>query len=283
MAVNCATLRGDNAMSTLFGHVKGAFTGALTARSGLLREADGGVLFLDEIAELGLDEQAMLLKAIEEKTFFPFGSDKEVHSDFQLIAGTHRDMRQWVAEGRFREDLHARINMWSFALPGLAQRREDIAPNVEYELHRFSSSKQMQIRFDKEARASYLAFACSSQAQWRGNFRELSSSIARMATLAEQGRITLSLVEEEIELLKESWQIATPQPEVNMDIDLFDRRQLETVLEVCRRCASLSEAGRELFAVSRQKKANPNDADRLRKYLARFGLSWESARSDQIQ
>ncbi|MCY3415181.1 RNA repair transcriptional activator RtcR [Citrobacter sp. BNK-39] len=283
VAVNCATLRGDNAMSTLFGHVKGAFTGALTARSGLLREADGGVLFLDEIAELGLDEQAMLLKAIEEKTFFPFGSDKEVHSDFQLIAGTHRDMQQWVAEGRFREDLYARINMWNFALPGLAQRREDIAPNVEYELHRFSSRKQMQIRFDKEARVCYLAFACSPQAQWRGNFRELSSSIARMATLAEQGRITLSLVEEEIALLKESWQITASQPELNMDIDLFDRRQLETVLEVCRRSASLSEAGRELFAVSRQKKANPNDADRLRKYLARFGLSWESVRSDQIQ
>ena len=283
VAVNCATLRGDNAMSTLFGHVKGAFTGALTARGGLLREADGGVLFLDEIAELGLDEQAMLLKAIEEKTFFPFGSDKEVQSDFQLIAGTHRDMQQWVAEGRFREDLYARINMWNFALPGLAQRREDIAPNVEYELHRFSSSKQMQIRFDKEARACYLAFACSPQAQWRGNFRELSSSIARMATLAEQGRITLSLVEEEIALLKESWQITATQPELNMDIDLFDRRQLETVLEVCRRSASLSEAGRELFAVSRQKKANPNDADRLRKYLARFGLSWESVRSDQIQ
>lgn len=283
VAVNCATLRGDNAMSTLFGHVKGAFTGALTARGGLLREADGGVLFLDEIAELGLDEQAMLLKAIEEKTFFPFGSDKEVQSDFQLIAGTHRDMQQWVAEGRFREDLYARINMWNFALPGLAQRREDIAPNVEYELHRFSSRKQMQIRFDKEARVCYLAFACSPQAQWRGNFRELSSSIARMATLAEQGRITLSLVEEEIALLKESWQITASQPELNMDIDLFDRRQLETVLEVCRRSASLSEAGRELFAVSRQKKANPNDADRLRKYLARFGLSWESVRSDQIQ
>lgn len=101
MAVNCATLRGDNAMSTLFGHVKGAFTGAVTPRAGLLREADGGVLFLDEIAELGLDEQAMLLKAIEEKTFFPFGSDNEAHSDFQLIAGTHRDMQQWVAEGAF--------------------------------------------------------------------------------------------------------------------------------------------------------------------------------------
>ncbi|MDL4615887.1 RNA repair transcriptional activator RtcR [Citrobacter amalonaticus] len=276
VAVNCATLRGDNAMSTLFGHVKGAFTGALSSRTGLLREADGGVLFLDEIAELGLDEQAMLLKAIEEKTFFPFGSDKEVHSDFQLIAGTHRDMPQWVAEGRFREDLYARINMWRFALPGLAQRREDIAPNVEYELQRFSRNRQNQIRFDKEARERYLTFACSPQAQWRGNFRELSSSVARMATLAEQGRITLTLVDEEIALLQESWGEARSQPELEMELDLFDRRQLETVLEVCRRSASLSEAGRELFAVSRQKKANPNDADRLRKYLARFGLSWEN-------
>jgi len=274
VAVNCATLRGDNAMSTLFGHVKGAFTGAATARAGLLREADGGVLFLDEIAELGLDEQAMLLKAIEEKTFFPFGSDKEVRSDFQLIAGTHRDMRQWVAEGRFREDLYARINMWSFALPGLAQRREDIAPNVEYELQRFATEAQSQVRFDKEARERYLRFADSPQALWRGNFRELGSSVARMATLAEQGRITLALVEEEILRLQESWQTATPLAAVGLD--LFDQRQLETVLEVCRRSASLSEAGRELFAVSRMKKAVPNDADRLRKYLTRFGLSWES-------
>ena len=279
VSVNCATLRGDNAMSTLFGHVKGAFTGALSARSGLLREADGGVLFLDEIAELGLDEQAMLLKAIEEKTFFPFGSDKEVHSDFQLIAGTHRDMRQWVAEGRFREDLYARINMWSFALPGLAQRKEDITPNVDYELQRFSRESQTQIRFDKEAREGYLTFACSSRALWRGNFRELSASVARMATLAERGRITQDLVLEEISRLQTDWQTDMPQPATCMEIDLFDQRQLETVLEVCRRSASLSEAGRELFAVSRLKKANPNDADRLRKYLARFSLSWESIRS----
>lgn len=276
VAINCATLRGDNAMSTLFGHVKGAFTGALTPRAGLLREADGGVLFLDEIAELGLDEQAMLLKAIEEKTFFPFGSDKEVHSDFQLIAGTHRDMRQWIAEGRFREDLYARINMWSFALPGLIQRREDIAPNIEYELGRFTREQQSQVRFDKEARERYLSFACSQQAVWRGNFRELSASITRMATLAEKGRITLAVVDEEIARLKAEWQTTGETTIVNQEIDLFDQRQLETVLDVCRTSTSLSEAGRMLFAVSRQKKANPNDADRLRKYLARFGLSWES-------
>lgn len=279
VAVNCATLRGDNAMSTLFGHVKGAFTGALQARSGLLREANGGVLFLDEIAELGLDEQAMLLKAIEEKTFFPFGSDKEVSSDFQLIAGTHRNMAEWVAAGRFREDLFARINMWTFRLPGLTERREDIEPNIDFELQRFSRSQKTQVRFDKEARAFYLAFACSPQTLWRGNFRELSASIARMATLADQGRITQALVEEEIERLRQHWQQGQPvstksSPKLS-HLDLFDQRQMETVIEVCRSSASLSEAGRRLFAVSREQKKQPNDADRLRKYLARFGLTWD--------
>lgn len=285
VAVNCATLRGDNAMSTLFGHVKGAFTGALQARTGLLREADGGMLFLDEIAELGLDEQAMLLKAIEEKRFLPFGSDKEVSSDFQLIAGTHRNLREWIAQGRFREDLYARINMWTFPLPGLAERREDIEPNIDYELQRFTRDHQTQIRFDKDARQRYLTFACSPQAAWRGNFRELGSSIARMATLAEQGRITTALVEEEITRLRANWQSDTPAtalspalPPELANIDLFEQRQLETVLDVCRTSHSLSEAGRRLFAVSRQQKQKPNDADRLRKYLARFGLSWEGLR-----
>lgn len=108
--VNCATLRGDGAASTLFGHRKGAFTGAAADRAGLLRTAHDGVL--------GLDEQAMLLKAVEEKRFFPMGSDKEVASNFQLIAGTNRDRRIDVAEGRFREDLFARINLWSYVLPG---------------------------------------------------------------------------------------------------------------------------------------------------------------------
>ncbi|WP_370635133.1 RNA repair transcriptional activator RtcR [Pantoea sp. DY-15] len=282
VAVNCATLRGDNAMSTLFGHVKGAFTGAQVARTGLLREADGGILFLDEIAELGLDEQAMLLRAIEEKRFFPLGADREVGSDFQLIAGTHRDMRQWVSEGRFREDLYARINMWTFRLPGLAERREDIEPNVEYELQQFMRSQQSQVRFDKDARIRYLGFACSGDAAWRGNFRELGASVARMATLAENGRITMLLVNEEIGRLQASWHpeegpaMALP---IEHEVDLFDRKQLETVIEVCRRSASLSDAGRKLFAISRQQKKQPNDADRLRKYLLRFDLSWEALQS----
>jgi transcriptional regulatory protein RtcR len=119
-------------MSTLFGHVKGAFTGALRDRAGVLRVADKGVLFLDEIGELGIDEQAMLLRALEEKTFLPLGSDREARSDFQLIAGTNQDLLAAVRQGRFREDLLARINLWTFTLPGLRSRPEDIEPNLQF-------------------------------------------------------------------------------------------------------------------------------------------------------
>jgi len=282
--VNCATLRGDGAMSALFGHSKGAFTGAQNAREGLLRAADGGMLFLDEIGELGLDEQAMLLKAIEEKRFFPLGSDKEVESDFLLIAGTHRDLRERVAEGLFREDLFARINLWTFDLPGLAGRREDIEPNIDFELERHAREQGRQVRFNAEARRRYLAFAISAEAAWRGNFRELSASITRMATLADSGRIDEELVLEEITRLRRAWGDAKMDgleellgERVN-ELDLFDRLQLTGVVELCRQANSLSEAGRLLFGVSRQAKAQPNDADRLRKYLARFGLEWSALR-----
>ncbi|WP_025804033.1 RNA repair transcriptional activator RtcR [Pseudomonas chlororaphis] len=279
--VNCATLRGDGAMSALFGHIKGAFTGAQNARDGLLRAADGGMLFLDEIGELGLDEQAMLLKAIEEKRFFPMGSDKEVDSDFLIIAGTHRDLRGRVAQGLFREDLYARINLWTFNLPGLAGRREDIEPNIDFELERHAREQGRLVRFNLEARRRYLAFASSSEAAWLGNFRELSASITRMATLADSGRIDEAQAEEEIERLRYAWGLSQEQDPLasllgdTAELDLFDRLQLQAVIEACRQADSLSDAGRKLFGVSRQTKAQPNDADRLRKYLARFGLDWK--------
>lgn len=284
--INCATLRGDAAMSTLFGHVKGAFTGAQQARAGLLRSADGGLLFLDEIGELGLDEQAMLLKAVEEKRFLPVGADVEATSDFQLIAGTHRDLRRMVAAGDFREDLYARINLWTYALPGLAERSEDIEPNLDFELERFGDEQGEQVRFNVEAKRRYLAFATSAQAAWAGNFRELSASITRMATLADSGRITEAIVEQEVTRLRGTWSpddndfnyLDALLGERMAELDLFDRVQLERVVEVCRGSASLSDAGRTLFAVSRQGKKQPNDADRLRKYLARFGLDWEEIR-----
>lgn len=279
--VNCATLRGDQAMSALFGHRRGAFTGAQSERQGLLRAADGGLLFLDEIAELGADEQAMLLHAIEEGRFLPVGADQEVASRFQLIAGTHRDLRSEVAAGRFRDDLYARINLWTFRLPGLAERREDLAPNLDFELERFAREQGSRVRFNTEARRRYLAFGSDPATPWRGNFRELGASITRMATLADGGRIGEADVDEEIQRLRAQWQ--TPQTNDGLDallgseaaqLDRFDRVQLAEVVRVCRAAPTLSAAGRELFAVSRQGKAQPNDADRLRKYLARFGLDW---------
>jgi len=287
--VNCATLRGDGAASTLFGHRKGAFTGAASERAGLLRSAHQGVLFLDEIGELGADEQAMLLMAIEEKRFYPVGADREVDSDFQLIAGTNRDLRGDVAAGRFREDLFARINLWTYDLPGLAGRPEDIEPNVDYLLALHAQESRRTVRFNAEARAAYLRFAQSGEAPWHGNFRDLSASVTRLATLADGGRITLPLVDAELARLRWLWQRADAGPAAHdMDLaallgperdaalDLFDRLQLEGVLRVCRQSRSLSEAGRRLFQVSRTQRSVVNDADRLRKYLAKFGLQWEA-------
>ncbi|MGB9089494.1 MAG: sigma 54-interacting transcriptional regulator, partial [Pseudomonas farsensis] len=199
----------------------------------------------------------------------------------QLIAGTHRDLRAKVADGSFREDLFARINLWTFALPGLAARREDIEPNLDFELQRHAREQNRQVRFNLEAKRRYLAFALAAEARWAGNFRELSASVTRMATLADSGRIDEALVEEEIGRLRHAWGLESEQLQLPIDqpLDLFDQVQLQAVIDVCRRAASLSEAGRTLFAVSRQEKANPNDADRLRKYLARFGLDWQQLKS----
>jgi transcriptional regulatory protein RtcR len=288
--VNCATLRGETATSALFGHRKGAFTGAASDRPGLLRAADGGLLFLDEIGELGLDEQAMLLRALEEGRFLPVGADAEVESRFQMIGGTNRDLRAAVRTGRFREDLLARIDLWTFRLPGLAQRPEDIEPNLDYELQKLERRHGHRVAFNREARERFLEFATSSEARWSGNFRDFNAALTRMATLAHGGPIDVPLATEEIERLREAWR--DPDEELHAHdvldevltsealaaIDRFDRVQLAEVARVCRTSRSLSAAGRVLFAASRARKSSTNDADRLRKYLARFGLAFEDLR-----
>lgn len=287
--VNCATVRGDAAMSALFGHVKGAFTGAVKDRPGLLKAADGGMLFLDEVGELGLDEQAMLLRALEEGVFLPMGADRETSSTFQLICGTNRDLLARVNQDEFREDLLARINLWMFYLPGLRERPEDLAPNIDYELDKFEKQNHTHVTFNREARTRFLGFAKSGEALWKGNFRDLNGAIIRMATLAAGGRINIEVVEEEIDRLKRAWTWNTNAGQMDewallnevlgeslvREIDLFDRPQLSYVLEVCRQAGTLSEAGRKLFGISREHKRQVNDADRLRKYLARFNLDWQ--------
>jgi len=283
--VNCATVRGDGAMSALFGHTKGAFTGSAGPREGLLREANGGMLFLDEIGELGLEEQAMLLRAVEEGRFLPLGSDREVESRFQLITGTNRDLHTAVVNGAFRDDLLARINLWTFKLPALRERTEDLEPNLDYELTRWTETQGNRVTFSQEARTLFLEFATSTGAVWSGNFRDFSAAVERMATLSDGGRITVPVVRGEIDRLRASWH----RPAANggddvlarylkdsaiSELDLFDRVQLAEVLRVCSTAKSMSEAGRMLFSESRKRRTSTNDADRVRKYLARFDLSW---------
>jgi len=288
VSVNCATLRGDNVSSTLFGHVKGSYTGATADRAGLLREADEGLLFLDEIGELGVDEQAMLLHAIEDKRFMPMGSDSEVASDFQLIAGTNRELSEQVAAGLFREDLLARLDVWTYPLPSLKERIEDLEPNVDFELNKVRERTGSMIRFSTEARERYLRFG-TREALWRANFRDLNSSITRMATLADGGRITAEVVDQEIALLKKRWGQYSSQQNTTLaswldgetlsDMDLFDQLQLQGVIDICQDSSSLADAGRRLFSASRLKKRSNNDSHRLKQYLARFGLGFDDVRA----
>ena len=289
VAVNCATLGGDLAKSALFGHRKGSFSGAGADHAGFLKEADGGIIFLDEIGELPMEAQTMLLKAIEEKTYRPVGASKDEHSDFQLICGTNRDLR---ANGTFRPDLLARIDLWSFRMPGLADRREDIEPNLDYELLRYSERTGKHISFNKEARARFLAFALDPSNAWPGNFRDLNAMVVRMATLSDGGRITADLVDDEIRRMRDNHPPADAsgpaQSRPDGDLapllgkgyetryDAFDLAQLAYVVSVCRQSASMSDAAKKLYAVSRLAKKSANDSDRLSKYLARFGLKFKA-------
>ncbi|MFW2177358.1 MULTISPECIES: RNA repair transcriptional activator RtcR [unclassified Moraxella] len=298
--INCATLRGDTASSMLFGHAKGSFTGAVSSREGLLKKADGGLLFLDEIGELGLDEQAMLLTALETGEFYPVGSDKPVNVSLQLMAGTNKDLRLAVQQGTFREDLFSRLNTWTFFLPSLKERIADLPANIDYELARLGNLAQVNYRFEPKALQCYLEFAKSEQAVWAGNFRDLTASMARLTTLADDFEISLNDVNEEIIRLQNLWAVhlSTASAQDNEtektddlllsqylsdkqinELDEFDKFQLIAVIKVClqakRQGKNQAEVGRYLFNHSREKLKNPNDSDRLRKFLLKFGLKYD--------
>lgn len=284
--VNCATLQGPDAIATLFGQRR-SYTGqAGSERRGLLHEADGGVLFLDEVDELGLKEQAILLHALEAGRYYPLGSDHEVTSRFQVIAGTSRDLREMTGQGLFRPDLLARLNMWSFRLPPLRERPEDIEANLIHELALSARKLGVQVGFGSAAYEAYLGFARDPATLWPGNFRDFSGSVQRLCTLAPRGRITRAMIGDEIDLLRRDWQRSERNADHHLirdllgtgseEIDPFDVVQLAKVVRTCRQSASISAAGRSLFAVSRTQRKTQNDADRLRKYLQKFDLDWDS-------
>ncbi|WP_417453580.1 sigma-54-dependent transcriptional regulator [Kiloniella sp.] len=176
--VNCGAISSELIESELFGHLKGAFTGAQRARDGLFSYADGGTLFLDEISEMPLLLQAKLLRVLEEKSIRPVGSEKEISVDVRIVAATNRSLEQAKAEGMFREDLFYRLNVVKLAIPPLRDRREDIIPLVQHFSKMLARQLGMQaIPFDQ---ADWLEMEAHD---WPGNIRELKNLVERCLLL----------------------------------------------------------------------------------------------------
>jgi len=182
VVVNCGALSEGLIESELFGHEKGSFTGALYRRKGKFEMADGGTLFLDEIGDISLKTQVDLLRVLEEKKIVRVGGNVEIPVDFRLVAATNRTLEAMVAEGKFREDLYYRLNVFSIAIPPLRERREDIAPLANSFLARFARSLNRPV-----TRISPEAMALLAGYDWPGNVRELQNAIER-AVLVCRGR-----------------------------------------------------------------------------------------------
>jgi DNA-binding NtrC family response regulator len=179
--VNCAALPETLIESELFGHVKGAFTGAIGNKKGRFALADGGTIFLDEIGAIALSVQPKLLRVLQEREFEPLGSERTVQVDVRVIAATNRDLRQLVAEGRFQEDLYYRLNVIPINIPALRERREDIPALVEHFIARHATRAGKRI--DGIAPD---AMAVLTDAPWPGNVRELENTVERAVVLARQ-------------------------------------------------------------------------------------------------
>ena len=177
--VNCAAIPETLLESELFGHVRGAFTGALTSKKGKFALADGGTIFLDEIATLSLTLQAKLLRVLQEREFEPLGSERTQSVDVRVVAATNRDLGQLVADGRFLEDLYYRLNVIPIAIPPLRERREDIPLLVEHFLRKHAQRAGKRIDGVEPGVVSLLA-----SYDWPGNVRELENTIERAVVLS---------------------------------------------------------------------------------------------------
>jgi DNA-binding NtrC family response regulator len=180
VAVNCGAIPENLIESILFGHEKGAFTGASERHIGKFREADGGTLFLDEIGELRLDMQVKLLRALQEKEIDPIGGKQAVSVDVRVMSATNRELQRLIAEGTFREDLYYRLNVFPIRIPPLRERREDILPLAEYFLRTVAMSEQRPAR-----RISVQAAQLLIGASWPGNVRQLENVMFRAVVLCQ--------------------------------------------------------------------------------------------------
>jgi sigma-54 specific flagellar transcriptional regulator A len=181
--VNCGAIPAELLESELFGHEKGAFTGAITARAGRFELADGGTLFLDEIGDMPLPMQVKLLRVLQERTFERVGSNRTQNADVRIIAATHKDLEKMIVEGTFREDLYYRLNVFPIEMAPLRERVEDIPLLMNELISRMEHEKRGSIRFNSAAIMSLCRH------DWPGNVRELANLVERMAILHPYGVI----------------------------------------------------------------------------------------------
>jgi DNA-binding NtrC family response regulator len=215
VTVNSANLPTELLESELFGHVRGAFTGAVTAKRGYFEVADGGSIFLDEIGTISMETQAKLLRVIQERVFTPLGDTTPRQVDVRIIAATNVDLRQAVEEGTFREDLYYRLNVISINLPPLRERREDILPLAQHFIRKYAAENNRQISdsISPEVLSALEAY------YWPGNVRELENVIERAVIIARGGEIKLSDLREEI-LNPRKPSSANGAQQMAMEIDL---------------------------------------------------------------
>ncbi|WP_442919687.1 sigma-54 dependent transcriptional regulator [Methylobacter sp.] len=194
--INCGAIPGELLESELFGHEKGAFTGALSARQGRFEMAEGGTLFLDEIGDMPLAMQVKLLRVLQERTFERVGSNKTIHCDVRVIAATHRYLENEIKENRFREDLFYRLNVFPIEIPALKDRAEDIPLLVNDLITRMEASNRGSVRLTNAALAVLM------QHEWPGNVRELANLIERLAIINPKGLVDAADLPEKFQLYK---------------------------------------------------------------------------------
>jgi two-component system response regulator HydG len=240
VAVNAAALPDNLLESELFGHAKGAFTDARSARDGLFVKASGGTLFLDEIGELPLPLQPKLLRALEEHRVRPVGSDDEVAVDVRILSATNRDLETAVEERRFREDLYYRINVIHIGVPPLRARGGDILLLAEHFLERFAAQSQKRSNGFTDAAAARLL-----EYPWPGNVRELSNSIERAVALSRADHIDDSDLPDKVRAYQASHVLLSSRdPSELVSLEEVERRYVERVVEATQ--GNKSEAARIL-------------------------------------
>lgn len=206
--VNCGAIPGELLESELFGHEKGAFTGAITARQGRFELAESGTLFLDEIGDMPLPMQVKLLRVLQERTFERVGSNKSIEADVRVVAATHRNLEDNIANGSFREDLYYRLNVFPIEMPPLRERREDVAILVQEFIQRLEKQDRGSVRLTPAALHSLAGY------HWPGNVRELANLVERLVIMYPQGVVDYKDLPEKFQTEGAELSDAFPMPEV---------------------------------------------------------------------